>query len=108
MGGHSGWAHTVIHPFCDHYSWPVASLVGMAILHTGNEHFRFTQPHLHIVGFIICTRAGLAPSEVIYTAVLYQGEAFFQVRVILFYSDLVCACGRGSYSCRTTHTHTVR
>ena len=25
------WA--AIHPFCDHYSWPVASLVGMAILH---------------------------------------------------------------------------
>ena len=40
----------------------------MAILHTllkGNEHFRFTQPHLHIVGFTHCTRAGLAPSEVL-------------------------------------------
>ena len=64
----------------------------------GNEHFRFTH----------CTRAGvLAPSEVIYTAFLYQGKAFFQVRVILFYSDLVCALWQRELQLQEhTHTHT--
>ena len=65
----------------------------------GNEHFRFTQPHLHIVGFIICTRAGVLKLAPIYTAFLYQGEAKLESIVILF-----VFCGRESYSCRCTHT----
>ena len=78
VGGH-------IQSFCDHYSWPVyesgwhGNTTHTMHINKGNEHFRFKQPHLHIVGFIICTRAGvlkLAPSEVICTAFLYQGETF--------------------------------
>ena len=44
VGGHSGWAHTVI---CDHYSWPVASLVGMAILHTLLKEMSTSASHSH-------------------------------------------------------------
>ena len=75
-------------------------LVGMAILHIPCTHNRTLLKEMST------SASHIAPGQGCLLQVLYQGEAFFQVRVILFYSDLVCALWQRELQLQEhTHTH---